>query len=191
VAIEALRVLKALKLETRRTVRLALWTGSEQGLLGSRFYVAAHFADPTVMQLKPQHAQLSAYINLDDGRGALRGIRVQGNEGAARALEPWLAAVKERGVSTVSPAATSNSDHAAFDAVGLPAFDVVQEAVDAASPRHSSADTFDRLVRDDLVNNAALVASLIYYVANHEALMPRKPLPKPDPKAAGPWSPGR
>ena len=191
VAIEAIRILRALKLETRRTVRLALWTGSEQGLLGSRFYVAAHFADPTTMQLKPEHALVSAYINLDGGRGALRGIQVQGNEAAARVLDPWLAAVRERGVSTLSVATTRNSDHAAFDAVGLPALDVLQEPVDPESMRHSSADTFDRLVRADLVNNAALVASLVYYVANHDILMPRKPLPPPNAKAAGPWSPGR
>jgi hypothetical protein len=191
VAIEAIRILRALKLETRRTVRLALWTGSEQGLLGSRFYVAAHFADPTVMQLKPEHALVSAYINLDGGRGALRGIQVQGNEAAARALDPWLAAVRERGVSTLSVATTRNSDHAAFDGVGLPALDVVQEQAAPESMRHSSADTFVRLVRADLVNNAALVASLVYYVANLDALMPRKPLPPPDVKAAGPWSPGR
>lgn len=191
VVLEAIRILKKLQLETRRTIRLVLWTGSEQGLLGARAYVATHFADPTVMQLKPAHAQVSAYVNLDGGRGPIRGLQVQGNEPAARALEPWHAAVKEHGVTTLSLATTRTSDHAPFDAVGLPAFDVIQEALDPENARHSSADTYDRLVRRDLVANAAIVASLLHYLANHDALMPRKPLPKPDPGAAGPWSPGR
>jgi hypothetical protein len=117
VALEAIRILKALKLETRRTIRLVLWTGSEQGLLGARAYVATHFADPTVMQPKPEHALMSAYVNLDGGRGPIRGLQVQGNEPAARALEPWLATVKEHGVAILSLATTRTSDHAAFDAV--------------------------------------------------------------------------
>jgi hypothetical protein len=191
VVLEAIRILRALKLETRRTIRVALWTGSEQGLLGSRFYVATHFADPNVMELKPEHALVSAYLNLDGGRGPIRGVQVQGDEAAARALEPWLAAVKERGVSTLSLTTSRTSDHAAFDAVGLPALDVIQEPVDPDTTRHSSADTYDRLVRRDLVDNAVIVASLVSYLANRDELMPRKPLPKPDPKAAGPWSPGR
>ena len=191
VVLEAIRILKALKLETRRTIRVALWTGSEQGLLGSRFYVATHFADPTVMELKPEHAFVSAYINLDGGSGPIRGLQVQGNEAAARALAPWVAAMKERGVSPPSLATTRNSDHAAFDGVGLPAFDLIQDPLDSESTRHSSADTYDRLARPDLVRNAALVASLVYHLANRDAMMPRKPLPKPDPNAAGPWSPGR
>jgi hypothetical protein len=191
VALDAIRILRTLRLETRRTVRLALWTGSEQGLLGSRAYVAGQFADPTVMQLKPEHGLVSAYINVDGGRGPIRGIQVQGNDAAARALEPWLAAVRELGVTTLSLATTRTSDHAAFDAVGLPAFDVIQDSPDFAATRHSSADTYDRLARADLVRNAALVASLVYYVANRDEPMPRKPLPPPDARAAGPWSPGK
>ena len=154
-------------------------------------YVAGHFADPTVMQVKPEHGLVSAYVNVDGGRGPIRGIQVQGNDAAARALEPWLQAVKARGVATVSLATSRGSDHAAFDAVGLPAFDVIQDPLDVETTRHSSADTYDRLRRPDLVGNAAIVASLVYELANRDELMPRKPLPKPDPKAAGPWSPGR
>jgi Zn-dependent M28 family amino/carboxypeptidase len=191
VVLEAMRIMKQLGLETRRTVRLALWTGSEQGLLGSRAYVAGHFADPTVMQLRPEHAGVAAYINVDGGRGPIRGIQVQGNDAAARALEPWLAAVRQNGVTTLSLAATRSSDHAAFDAVGLPALDVIQDSPDSAVTRHSSADTYDHLARADLVRNAALIASFVYYVANRDELLPRKPLPKPDPNAAGPWSPGK
>ena len=191
VVLDAIRILRVLRLETRRTVRLVLWTGSEQGLLGSRAYVAGHFADPTVMQVKPEHGLVSAYVNVDGGRGPIRGIQVQGNDAAARALEPWLQAVKAHGVATVSLATSRGSDHAAFDAVGLPAFDVIQDPLDVETTRHSSADTYDRLRRPDLVGNAAIVASLVYELANRDELMPRKPLPKPDPKAAGPWSPGR
>ena len=100
VVLDAMRILSALKLEMRRTVRLVLWTGSEQGLLGSRFYVAEHFADPAVMQPKPAHAPVAGYINLDGGTGAIRGVHVQGNEGARAALQGWLESVKEFGVTT-------------------------------------------------------------------------------------------
>ena len=191
VVLDAMRILSALRLEMRRTVRLVLWTGSEQGLLGSRFYVAEQFADPAVMQPKPAHAHVSGYINLDGGTGAIRAVQVQGNDGARAALQGWLESVKDFGVTAVGLETTSASDHAAFDAVGLPALDLIQEAGEYATVRHTSADTFDRLQRPALVRNAAVVASLVYYLATRDDLLPRKPLPKPDPKAAGPWSPGR
>jgi hypothetical protein len=192
VMLEALRILTATGLKARRTIRVALWTGTEQGWLGSRSYVTEHFADPAVMELKPAHPLLSAYFNLDRGGGAIRGIYLQGNESAGRTLEPWLEAVEEHGAATLSPWTTRDGDHRSFEAVGIPGFDFIQDPLDFESrTRHTSADTFDRLHEADLITNAALVASLAYYVANHERPLPRKPLPKPDASAAGPWSPGR
>lgn len=188
VMLDAMRILKALRLPLRRTVRLALWTGAEQGLLGSRAYVAEHFADPAVMRLKPDHSVVSAYFNLDGGTGAIRGISLEGNEGARGALQPWAAAVE----STLTPAAAGASDHRPFEAVGIPGFALMQDPLDYETrTRHSSADTYERLRGPDLIRNAAVVASLVYYVANLDDRLPRKPLPKADPNAAGPWSPGR
>lgn len=191
VMLEAMRILEATGLEMRRTVRLALWTGSEQGLLGSRGYVTEHFADPAVMQLKPEHQLVSGYFNLDGGSGAIRGISLPENEPAAGALEDWIAAVRDQGVTTLSRGSARSSDHRPFEAVGIPAFDFMQDPLDYETTRHSSADTYDRLQQSDLVRNAGIVASLVYYVANRNEQLPRKPLPKPDPSAAGPWSPGR
>jgi Zn-dependent M28 family amino/carboxypeptidase len=175
----------------RRTVRLALWTGAEQGLLGSRAYVAQHLADPAVMMLKPEHSLISAYFNLDGGSGAIRGIHLQGNELAAPMFDEWVAAFRDQGVTTISASSIRDSDHRSFDAVGIPAFHFMQEPFDFERIRHTSADTFDRLRRSDLTTNAAAVASLVYSIANRDERLPRKPLPKPDPSAAGPWSPGR
>jgi Zn-dependent M28 family amino/carboxypeptidase len=190
VVLDALRILEALGLQTRRTVRLVLWTGSEQGLLGSRAYVTEHFADPAVMQPKPPHPLISAYVNLDGGSGAIRGVQLQGNAAAGPALGDWMAALRSYGVTTLSQSVTRTSDHAPFDAVGLPALHFIQEPLDEAA-RHSNTDTVDRLQRADLVRNAAVAASLVYYLANRDEPLPRKPLPKPDPTARGPWQPGR
>jgi hypothetical protein len=192
VLLEALRILKASGLATRRTIRLALWTGSEQGLLGSRAYVTEHLADPSTMAVKPGHASISAYLNVDGGTGAIRGLSVQGNEAAAAVITGWIPALKDHGFTTVRLDTTRESDHHAFDAVGIPAFDFIQDVLPAdVKARHTSADVFDRLRRDDLAGNAGLVAALAHHIANRAEPMPRKPLPKPDPAAAGPWSPGR
>ncbi len=190
VMLEAMRILQATGLKMRRTVRLALWTGAEQGRLGSRAYVTQHFADPATMDLKPDHPRLSAYFDLDGGTGAIRGLYLQGNVAAAPTFSRWLAPFKDKGVSTVSPRMTHDGDHRAFDAVGLPAFDFIQDPA-AFQIRHSNLDTFDQLNASDLIQNAVIIASLTYQAANHDAPVPRKPLPPPDKDAAGPWSPGR
>lgn len=190
VMLEAMRILQATGLKMRRTVRLVLWTGAEQGRLGSRAYVTQHFADPATMELKPDHSLLSAYFNLDGGTGAIRGLYLQGNVAAAPVFERWFAPLGSRGVSTVSPRFTYEGDHRGFDAVGLPAFDFIQDPA-AIGIRHSSLDTFDKLNVSDLIQNAVIVASLAYQAANDDNLVPRKPLPPPDKNAAGPWSPGR
>jgi carboxypeptidase Q len=191
VMLEAMRILQATGLKTRRTVRLALWTGAEQGYLGSRGYVTEHFADPATMKLRPEHAGLSAYFNLDRGTGAIRGLYLQGNEAAAPVLESLLAPFKDQGVTALSPRSTIDGDHLGFDAVGLPAFDFIQDPLDYRSTRHSTLDTYERLRPADLIQNAIIVAALAYHTANRDERLPRKPLPAPDVNAAGPWSPGR
>ncbi len=192
VMLEAMRILRATGLETRRTIRLALWTGAEQGHLGARSYVTQHFADPAIMELRPDHGRLSAYFNLDRGAGAIRGLYLQGNTAAVPMLERWLAPLRPLGATTLSPRFSTDGDHQAFDAVGLPAFDFIQDPGEfEARIRHSNLDTFDRLNGDVLIQNAVLVAFLAYKAANQNGMVPRKPVPPPDKGAAGPWSPGR
>lgn len=195
VAIEAMRALRATGLPLRRTVRLALWTGGEQSQLGSRAYVTQRFADPAVMELKPEHARLSAYFNLDGGTGAIRGLSTHGNAAAVSSVERWAEPLRTYTSQvgwTTSMEDREVSDHVAFDAVGLPAFHFTQTITPAmARLRHSNLDTFDRLDTASLTHNAALVAFLMYQAANDPARIPRKPLPLPNKDAAGPWSPGR
>ena len=180
VMLEAIRILKATGLRMRRTVRLALWTGEEEGLLGSRAYVTQHFADRATMQLKPGHAALSAYFNLDNGTGAIRGVYLQGHEAVAPIFEVWMAPFKNLGMTTLSIRNTGGTDHLSFDAVGLPGFQFVQDPIEYETrTHHSSMDVYDRLQSADLIQNAAIVASFVYHAANRDEKLPRKPLPKP------------
>lgn len=195
VALEAMRALRATGLPLRRTVRLALWTGGEQSQLGSRAYVTQHFADPAVMELKPGHAKLFAYFNLDGGTGVIRGLSTNGNTAAVSTIERWAdpleSIVASPGWTTIAET-NERSDHVAFDAVGLPAFHFTQVATPAlARLRHSNLDTFDRLDTASLAVNATVVAFLIHQAANDPTPVPRKALPPPNKDAAGPWSPGR
>jgi hypothetical protein len=178
VLIEAMRILQATGLELRRTVRLALWTGSEQGQLGSRAYVAEHFADPATMALKGEHQRLAAYFNMDGGTGLIRGLYLQGNERVAPIFAGWMTPFSRTGVTALSPRHAPTSDHVSFDAVGLPAFHFLQDPLEYESrTRHSNLDVYDRLQIPALIENAAFVASMIYHTANHDQLLPRKPLP--------------
>ncbi len=189
--LEAMRILKASGVRPRRTIRAMFWTGGEQGHLGARWYVTQHFADPAFMEVRPEHALLSAYFGLDGGAGAIRGLYLQGNLPSAAVFERWLAPLRSRGVATLSPRVTREGDHRAFDAVGLPAFDFIQDPGNSPEVRHSNLDTFDRLNASDLTHNAVVVAWLAYQAATDRDRLPRKPLPPPDRDAAGPWSPGR
>jgi hypothetical protein len=178
VVLEAMRILKATGLKMRRTVRLALWAGSEQGLQGSRAYVARHFVDPTTSLVRPDHARLSAYFNVDNGTGAIRGLHVQGNEAAAPVFERWMAPFPRAGVTTVSIRSREGSDHVSFDAVGLPGFQFIQDPLDHETrTAHSNLDVYDRLQPADLAQNAVIVASFAYHAANREERIPRKPIP--------------
>ena len=177
---EALRILKASGVKTRRTVRLALWTGEEQGLLGARAYVKQQFADPDTMQLKPGHAKLSAYFNMDNGTGAIRGVYLQGNEAIRPVFAAWMAPFRNLGMTTLTIRNTGSTDHVPFDEVGLPGFQFVQDPVEYSShSHHSNMDLYERIQPEDMMKNAVIIASFVYHAANRDDLLPRKALPKP------------
>jgi hypothetical protein len=180
VMLEVMRILKATGLSLRRTVRIGLWTGEEEGLLGSRAYVTDHLADRTTMQLKSEHARLSAYYNLDNGTGAVRGIYLQGNSAVAPIFQEWMAPFADLGMKTLAVRSVGGTDHTSFDAVGLPAFQFVQDPIEY-EPRthHSNMDVYERIQQQDVMQNAAIIAAFVYQTANRDELLPRKPLPQP------------
>jgi Zn-dependent M28 family amino/carboxypeptidase len=186
--LEAVRILAALRLPLARTVRLVLWSGEEQGLWGSRGYVKAHFADPVTMALKPEHAKVSAYFNLDNGSGKIRGVYLQGNDMARPLFEAWLSPFKDEGATTITLRDTGGTDHLSFDAVGLPGFQFIQDPLDYGSrTHHSSLDVSEHAQAGDLMQAAAIVASIVYEAANRADMVPRKPLPAPlPPRSAAP-----
>lgn len=179
VMIEAMRILKAINFQPKRTIRLALWDAEEQGLHGSRAYVKNHFADPSKMELKPEHSKLSAYYNLDNGTGAVRGIYLQGNAALRDIFQAWLNPFADLGAKTVTINNTGGTDHLSFDAVGLPGFQFIQDPMDYNTrTHHSNQDSYDRLVEDDLKKSATIIASFVYHTAERADKLPRKELPK-------------
>ncbi|RZK13411.1 MAG: M20/M25/M40 family metallo-hydrolase, partial [Pedobacter sp.] len=175
VMMEAMRILKAIDFKPKRTIRIALWSSEEQGLFGSRGYVAKHFGDPKTMVLTPDQKKISAYYNLDNGTGKIRGIYLQGNAAAGPIFQSWLAPFKDLGATTVTVSNTGGTDHQAFDAVGIPGFQFIQDPADYNTrTHHSNMDTYDRLVEDDLKQSATIVASFVYNTSQREAQIPRK-----------------
>jgi len=205
VAMEAVRILKAAGLKPRRTIRVALWGGEEEGLLGSRAYVNEHFASRptppanlqrgseefmnwmrTQMQtsptLKPEYSKLSAYYNYDNGTGKIRGIYLQGNEELRPIFEAWLAPFKDMGATTLTIRNTGGTDHQSFDGVGLPGFQFIQDEIDYGTrTHHSNMDVYDRIQRGDMIQSAVIMASFVYHTAMRNELLPRKPMPAPRP----------
>jgi hypothetical protein len=181
VAMEAVRILQSLGIRPKRTIRIALWDGEEQGLLGSFHYVRNHFGDPKDMKLKPEQAKVSAYYNLDNGTGRIRGIFAQGNEKAAAIFRQWLVPFKDLGASTVTLHNTGSTDHLGFDAVGIPGFQFIQDPLDYETrTHHSNEDNYDHLVMEDMEQAALLMAAFVYNTAMRPDMLPRKPLPKPE-----------
>lgn len=174
VMIEAMRILKTLDLPLRRTVRLGLWMGEEQGLIGSRMYVEEHFGNAQG-ERQTGHGRISAYYNMDNGTGAFRGVYLQGNEAVAPIFRAWLAPFADKGVTTLTRANTGGTDHLSFDRVGIPGFQFIQDPMEYSTrTHHSTMDTFERLQADDLMLNAAVIAAFVYHTANREELLPRK-----------------
>ncbi len=179
VMIEVMRILKALDLKLDRTVRIGLWGGEEQGLLGSQAYVKQHFGDPRTMKLMPEHARLSGYFNLDNGSGKIRGVYLQGNEAMRPLFQQWLAPFRDLGVTTITIRNTGGTDHLSFNAVGLPGFQFIQDPLDYGTiTHHSDMDTYDHAIGPDLMQASAVIAAVVYEAANRKEMLPRRELPR-------------
>lgn len=199
VAMEAVRILKALGVKPRRTIRIALWTGEEQGLFGSKGYVKQHFGSAALstapdqmalpefmrrtagpLEVKPEQKLISAYFNVDNGTGKIRGVYTQGNEAIAPIFAQWIAPLKDLGVTTITNRNTGGTDHLSFDAVGIPGFQFIQDDLDYESrTHHSNQDVVERLQPSDLKQIATVEAIFVYNAAQRDQMMPRKPLPDP------------
>jgi carboxypeptidase Q len=200
VALEVMRILNTLPIKPRRTIRIALWSGEEEGLFGSMRYVAEHFGSfprstaPNEMAgmeflrkpvgpltLKPEQKLISAYFNVDYGSGKIRGIYTQGNAAVDHIFEQWMAPLKDLGVTTISNRDTGGTDHLSFDAVGIPGFQFIQDPMDYdARTHHSDVDTYEHLQSADLKQIAVVEAIFVYNAAMREQMIPRKPLPHPE-----------
>ncbi len=186
VMMEAIRILKTLGIKPRRTIRIALWSGEEEGLLGSRGYVKKTFADPATMQLLPAHEKFAGYFNIDNGTGKIRGIYLQGNEACRPIFTQWLQPFRDLGATTVTISNTGGTDHQSFDAVGLPAFQFIQDEIEYSTrTHHTNMDSYEHLREDDLQQIATIVAAFVYNTAQRDEKLPRKPLPEPRPAGRG------
>jgi len=180
VMLEAIRILKATGLKPKRTIRIALWSGEEEGLLGSRGYVKKTFGDPATMQLLPAHDKFAGYFNIDNGTGKIRGIYLQGNEACRKIFEQWFVPFHDLGAKAVTISNTGGTDHQSFDAVGLPGFQFIQDPIEYDTrTHHSTADSYDHLIGADLKQMATIVAAFVYNAAQRVEKLPRKELPKP------------
>ena len=179
VMLEAMRILKKLNLQPRRTIRIALWTGEEQGLLGSRAYVRQHFGytDSTGQHFTPEQAKFAAYFNLDNGTGKIRGVYAQSNPAVAPIFDAWMGPFKSMGMSTNTIGNTGGTDHLSFDAVNLPGFQFIQDPLDYSSrTHHTNQDVYERIQPDDMKFNAAVLAAFAWQAAQRDQKLPRKPL---------------
>ena len=182
VMMEVIRILKTLGIQPRRTIRIALWSGEEEGLLGSRGYVKKTFADPATMQLLPAHATFDGYFNIDNGTGKVRGIYLQGNEACRSIFTQWLQPFHDLGATTVTISNTGGTDHLSFDAVGLPGFQFIQDEIEYSTrTHHTNMDSYEHLREDDLKQIATIVAAFVYNTAQRDEKLPRKELPTPRP----------
>jgi carboxypeptidase Q len=179
VMMEALRILKNLDVAPRRTIRIALWGGEEQGLNGSRGYVEKYLADPKTKAHKPDYDKFAVYFNMDNGSGKYRGIYTQENDMVKPIFEEWFKPFADMGATTIAGRNTGGTDHLSFDAIGLPAFQFIQDELEYGRGYHSVMDTYERLVMDDLKQNAIITASFAYNAAMRDAKLPGKPEMKP------------
>lgn len=178
VMMEAVRILKASGLTPKRTIRIALWGGEEQGLHGSRNYVKNHFGDSETMILKEEQKKISAYYNIDNGTGRIRGIYLQGNESVRPIFEQWFTSFSDIiDNTTLTINNTGGTDHLGFDAIGIPGFQFIQDPIEYRSrTHHTNMDTYERLVIEDLKQMAVIVASFVYNTAQLDEKLPREPL---------------
>jgi carboxypeptidase Q len=202
VMMEAMRILKALDIKPRRTIRIGLWSGEEEGLLGSQGYVEQHFGSrppmddpnmkgmPTLLRrdagpitVKPDQAKVSAYFNIDNGTGKVRGVYMQENEAVAPIFKAWMEPFKDLGMTTLTMRNTGGTDHLSFDAVGIPGFQFIQDPIEYDTrTHHSNMDVYDRLQPEDLKQISVIVAGFVYDAAMRDQMLPRKPIEKPLPR---------
>jgi len=202
VVMEAVRILKAIGVKPRRTIRIGLWTGEEQGLLGSRGYVAAHFGEHEKLALTPATAEMpefmrpqgklvtkadqrkvTAYFNLDNGTGRIRGIYTQENAAVVPIFEKWFAPFSDLSATTITMRNTTGTDHLSFDDVDIPGFQFIQDPMDYETrTHHSNMDVFERASKDDLMEAAVIMASFVYNAAMRDEMMPRKPIMEENPQ---------
>ena len=200
VAMEVMRILNALQIKPRRTIRIGLWTGEEQGEFGSEGYVKQHFGFAPLstepdqlklpewlrkpagpLQLKPEQQKVAGYFNVDNGSGKIDGIYLQENAAVAPIFAQWMEPLKDIGVTTISMRNTGGTDHESFDAVGIPGFQFIQDPLDYGSrTHHSNMDTYERLQPADLAQAATVEAIFVYNTAMRDQMLPRKPLPHPE-----------
>lgn len=175
VALEAMRILKAIDAKPRRTIRMAFWGGEEQGIHGSREYVFKHFGNPknTDIGIKPDYNKFSVYFNQDYGAGAFRGIYLQGNEFARSIFSAWMKPLNDLGLTAISIQSVGSTDHVSFDNVGLPGFQFIQDRIPGTAG-HTNLDYFDTLQVDDLMKNAVIMAAFAYHAAMSDERMPRE-----------------
>jgi len=179
VCMEAVRILKAIGVKPRRTIRILLWSGEEQGLLGSRGYVRNHFGNRMTMDVKPAQAKVSAYYNLDNGGGKIRGIYLKNNEAVKPLFKAWLEPFADMGAGTVTVRNTGSTDHISFDEIGIPGFQFIQDGLEYGTrTHHTNMDSYDRVSADDLKQAATIMAAFVYQTAMLDEMLPRKPLPK-------------
>src|SRR5437016_7505593 len=202
VALEAVRILQTLGLKPRRTIRVALWTGEEEGLLGSQAYVKQHFGaleggpqfgggggggfggggggntTPAKLTTLPEYEKFSGYFNLDNGTGKIRGVYLQGNEAVRPIFRDWLMAFRDMGASTITISNTGGTDHQSFDGIGVPGFQFIQDEIEYDTrTHHSNQDVFDRVQADDMKQAATIMAAFVYNTAMRDEKLPRKPAP--------------
>jgi carboxypeptidase Q len=196
VGMEAVRIIKTLDLKPRRTIRIGLWSGEEQGLMGSHAYVAEHFgqvgdgnrsaafgqprdgAAPAKLSTKPDYEKFSGYFNLDNGTGKVRGIYLQGNDAVRPIFRQWLTPFRDMGASTITIANTGGTDHQSFDAIGLPGFQFIQDVIEYNTrTHHSNQDVYDRIQADDMKQASVIMAAFVYNTAMRDEKLPRKPQP--------------
>jgi Zn-dependent M28 family amino/carboxypeptidase len=206
---EAMRILKESGVHLRRTVRIGLWTGEEQGLIGSAQYVSAHFGSRAVipppataaadsaaqpagaagrggrgtlgpLELKPEHAKLAGYFNIDNGTGAIRGVYLQGNDAVAPIFREWIEPFRSLGMASLTIRNTGGTDHQSYDRVGLPGFQFIQDEIEYNTyTHHTNLDSYERLQPADMMKNATIAAAFAYLAANRDEMLPRTPLPAP------------
>ncbi|WP_304517135.1 M20/M25/M40 family metallo-hydrolase [Cecembia rubra] len=175
VMMEAIRILKSLGIQPKRTIRIALWGEEEQGLYGSRGYVQKYVADRNSKEKKAEWDKISAYYNLDNGSGKIRGIYLEGNDMLVPIFEEWFKPFHEMGAKTITRRNTGSTDHVPFDAVGIPGFQFIQDPIDYGRGYHTNMDVYERMQFSDMTQAAVIIAAIVYHTAQREEKLPRKP----------------